>query len=767
MKTFNLKKIAGFFAILAVMMCMTVTNVLACHPGFTWTQTANNTITFTDTTTGLSANATYLWYFGDSQSSMIHNPSHFYTNPGAYYVCLHVIDSANSCNAYFCDSIHVTGCNMTASGYQYHAASCSTCNNGIGHVYATGGTSPYSYSWSPTGQTTQSLYNVTPGLYTCCITDANNCTACTTVHILDSSACNMTISAYQHNPASCSTCANGAGTSGASGGTSPYSYNWSPTGGTNANATGLTPGTYTVCATDAHNCTACTTVTIHDSSVCTLTVGAYQYMWASCSTCADGVGHSYASGGTTPYSYSWSPSGQTTQNLYSATAGTYTVCVTDAHNCTACTVIHITDSVVCNLTISGYQAHNASCSTCADGIGHAFASNGTSPYTYHWSPSGQTTYSATGLMPGTYTVCATDAHSCTACTTVTINDTINCNNLYVGAYEYHPASCATCADGVGHANASGGTSPYSYLWSPSGQTTQSLYSVTPGVYTVCVTDANNCTVCHTVTISDTVFCNITVGAYQYHHASCSTCANGIAHSYATGGTSPYSYVWSPTGGTNAVATGLNPGVYTVCVTDAHSCTACHTVTIGDSSATTGCQAYFYLYPDSNQLHHYFCINYASGTAPFTYNWGWGDATYSSGSNPSHTYANAGVYTICLQITDATGCTSVYCRTDSIIRTKNYMVYVNVISPETGIQPITNNSGWSIYPNPANSTIMFHTELSAMNSQLVIKNVMGQELYSTSITSMDTPIDVSKWSNGVYFYQIKNSSTAIQGKFMKE
>ena len=610
MKTLNLYKIVGLSLILFVVLNLSTSNVLACTPGFTWTQTANNTITFTDTTSGTTSNAHFYWNFGDQHTSTLENPVHYFTTPGTYYVCFHVIDSTVSCSGYFCDSVTVTGVN---------------CNNLA-----------------------------------------------------------VTIAA---SSASCSTCSNGSAIANVTGGTSPFNYVWSPSGGTNLTATNLLPGNYSCCITDAHGCTVCNYATVHDTIICNLTIVAYQYHYASCSNCSDAAAHSYVTGGTSPYTYLWSPSNSTSQNLTSVTPGTYTVCVTDANNCSACTTVTLIDSIVCNLTIQAYQHNPASCSSCPDGAATSGISGGTSPYTYLWSPSGQTSSSATGLLPGLYTVCVTDVHNCSTCSAVHIQGSTACT-LTAGAYQHHPASCSTCGDGVAHSYASGGTSPYTYFWSPSGQTTQN-------------------------------------------------------------------------------ATGLNPGLYTVCITDAHNCTACTTIHIGDTSSTTGCQAYFYLYPDTSQAHHYFCINYASGTAPFTYNWGWGDNTYSSGSNPSHTYANAGVYTICLQITDATGCTSHYCRTDSLVRTKNTMVYVNVLMPETGVKEIVADNQWSIYPNPTNATIILHSQVSATNSKLSIKNVLGEEIYSATLTNIDTPIDISSWSNGVYFYQIKSANNSIQGKFLKE
>ena len=692
MKKVNVLKTIGFSIILFVMMSLTTSKIIACNPGFTWTQTSNLTITFTDTTSGLDANKQFYWSFGDTHTSSYENTYHTYATAGTYYVCLHVIDSTISCNAYFCDSITVTGFN------------CST--------------------------------------FIATMTVANT---------------------------TCHTCADGWATINLTGGTSPYTFSWSPSGGTNLTATGLIYGNYTCCITDANGCTACPHGTVADTTICTMTLGGYQLHYATCANCSDGEGHVYVTGGTSPYTYLWTPSGETTQYGTGLTPGVYSCCATDINGCTACTTVTIHDSFNCNVSIGAYQYQWASCSTCSDGVGHAYASGGTAPYTYLWSPSGQTTQIATGLTAGTYSVCAYDANNCHTCTYVVIHDSGSCNiSLY--AYQYLAASCSTCANGIAHSFASGGTAPYSYVWSPSGDTNNIVYNLIPGVYTVCVTDAHGCTACHSVTIGDSTYnCNITVGAYQYHEASCYTCPNGIAHAYASGGTSPYTYLWTPSSQTSQFATGLTPGIYTVCATDAHNCSACTTVSIGDSINSTGCSAYFYLYADTANPHYYTAINYVTGTAPFTFLWSWGDNTYDSIALPSHTYNNPGVYTICLHITDANGCSSSYCRTDSMARMEDMMIYVNVIGPSSSANinhisapPLT----WSLYPNPANNEIVIHQSVPSTNN-LIITDIAGREIYKQQITGIDNLLDISKWSNGVYFYQIINSKQTVNGRFVKE
>ena len=142
-------------------------------------------------------------------------------------------------------------------------ASCSQsiCNmaNGTSTVNVTGGTPPYIYVWSPSGQTTQTATGLMAGCYTVTVTDAGGCTTTASCCVTVLNAPSITVSVV--NPTSCPNCTGSANTL-VTGGSAPYSFMWTPSGGNGPNATGLCQGTYTVCVTDANGCTACTNLTI-------------------------------------------------------------------------------------------------------------------------------------------------------------------------------------------------------------------------------------------------------------------------------------------------------------------------------------------------------------------------------------------------------------------------------------------------------------------------------------------------------------------------
>jgi hypothetical protein len=124
-----------------------------------------------------------------------------------------------------------------------------------------------------------------------------------------------------------------------------------------------------------------------------------------------------------------------------------------------------------------------------------------------------------------------------------------------------------------------GASPYSYLWSPGGQTTQSVSGLCAGTYTAVMQDNNGCVATATVVITQPTQINVSVPTVP---ATCSSCADGSATANATGGNPPYTYNWIPQGGTNQTLTGLNPGTYSVTVTDSNGCPVGSLYTVGNS-----------------------------------------------------------------------------------------------------------------------------------------------------------------------------------------
>ncbi|TAL59908.1 MAG: T9SS type A sorting domain-containing protein [Bacteroidetes bacterium] len=347
----------------------------------------------------------------------------------------------------------------------------------------------------------------------------------------------------------------------AAGGTVPYTYQWIPTNDlscTNcttpvANPTVTT--TYTVLVTDAASNTATDVATITVINSLFVSVSATN---VSCYGNTNGSATAIASCGTAPYNYVWSPSGQTTQTASGLSAGTHTVVVTDANSATATPIVTISQPPPFVSTLPLIQICFGYCDSINTGL-----SGGTPPYNYQWS-TGATTAAITicPTVSTSYSFSVTDANGCTAADVIPVSVNPTPTITISGS----SVSCGTTT-----LCASGGTN---YLWYPGGQTSAciAVNSTTSTQYSVGSTDANGC-----YGSATTQSGGPTVGVQTNSSA-------GTASAVASGGIQPYVYLWNtnPTQNTQT-ATGLVPGNYAVCVTDANGCTGCVNFLIGNSA----------------------------------------------------------------------------------------------------------------------------------------------------------------------------------------
>ena len=527
-----------------------------------------------------------------------------------------------------------TGLTLTSTN---NPATCSNCN-GTATVSVTGGNAPYTYSWNTVpAQTTATATGLCAGTYTVYVTDASGCFSSNTPVTIVTSGGGLTLTSAQNNVL-CNGGNNGTGSITVTGGTGPYTYLWSPSGGTNSSASNLSAGTYTVLVTDANGCTSTQTVTITQPTVLSATTMSTN---VSCNAGNNGNGGVIATGGTGPYTYNWLPSGGTNATAPNLTAGTYTVTVTDANGCTTTQTITITQPAAINATTSSVTA------TCNSSNGSATvtASGGTGPYTYLWS-SGGTGFTEINLAAGTYTVTITDANGCTSTATVTV---ANASGPTVQLTSQTNVSCFGGNDGSATVNVTGGTGPYTYLWS-SGGTGSTENNLPDGTYTVTVTDANGCTSTTTVVITHPTAVLVTAISSLTQIClgqSVTLTAN------ASGGTPGYTYVWTPGNLTSNPIT-LTPTTTTICgitITDANGCTATGTITV-----TVNQPPVVTMSVNDTDACGNLCVQFNTPVVG-TYFWTFGNGNTSVLQNPSNCYMNPGNYNVSLLVTDLNGCTA--------------------------------------------------------------------------------------------------------------
>jgi gliding motility-associated-like protein len=224
----------------------------ACKTG------TNTTAKFTSTTNGGIAPYSYAWDFnndGGAPDSTIANPTYTYTTSNNS-AKLTVTDSQNLTNTYILPIIEPAEIMLSET---HTNIGCSGGTTSL-ILNVTGGTPGYTYSWN-TGATTKDLLNITPGTYTVTVTDVNSCIK--TQSFIINQPTTLAATTSQTN-VTCFGGSDGTATVIPTGGIAPYTYAWSPSGGSNATATGLLAGTYSILVTDTNNCTTTKNITIID-----------------------------------------------------------------------------------------------------------------------------------------------------------------------------------------------------------------------------------------------------------------------------------------------------------------------------------------------------------------------------------------------------------------------------------------------------------------------------------------------------------------------
>lgn len=500
----------------------------------------------------------------------------------------------------------------------------------------------------------------------------------------------------------------------------------------NATHTFSTAGNYTITYTQSSGCAASGTVT-QDITFLDATV---QHTDANCGP-GSGSASVVVNNAASP-NYAWTPGGETTASITGLSGGTYGITVTAPNACPFTAQVVIAQSGT-GLTVQG-TTHDASCAGAGDGSAILTVSGGAPAYQYDWSPSGGTQATATDLTAGTYTCDITDANGCTTAYTVLIGEP-------TPVVVTTPAQLATCAGTpiTIQADASGGTGPYTYAWSPDGPTVTPPATTT---YTVIATDANGCTsapaqtevaVGASITPSFTV--DVTEGcaplcvdltatdqvidlAYAWDFGDGNTATGWTAtHCYTEGGV--YDVSLTVTDDTGCSGTALEPGLINAWP---------QPDVVFSASATT-------VTTDNAR------VQFANGTANADlFVWHFGDAagSYSTDVSPAFTFTDFGCHTVTLVAANSFGCaaqdSTVICVEDP------YAVYVpNTFTP--------NGDGFNDVFGVVGSVRV------PQDYQLTVFDRWGRELWSS--TTPYATWDGSGTPEGVYVWKLVMRGTEGQ------
>ena len=486
-------------------------------------------------------------------------------------------------------------------GQSISDVSCFGGNNGSLDMTPAGGITPYLYSWN-NGAITQDISNLIAGNYTLTLTDANQCVDSLTVNVGQPSA-PITISQIVKN-VSCRGGSDGEIRIIASGGNSFYSFLWN-TGATTDEINNLVAGTYTVTVKDIKNCSATFTIVVtQPTAVLSLTK---TFTPVICHGDSTGTATVNAFGGTSPYSYLWD-NGATSSTATQLSSGTYSVLVTDANLCTANISVTVTEPTA---LIANADSIDVLCYAASTGSISVIAQGGVGNFTYLWS-SGQTTTLVNNLPAGNYSVTVKDGNQCTITAITIVNQPDSALNV---ALTHLDNLCLGYSLGSIDATTTGGTSPYTYLWSHS-ETTEDIDSLGNGNYILTVTDAHQCVALNNSTITSPTQINATS---QTVNVSCFGGNNGSLNISVSGGILPYNYLWNNSETAQDIDT-LQAGTYNVQITDSNNCQVAFNFVVSQPLqplTLTSTQTNVDCYGNASGIIN---LTVVGGTTPYFYNW---------------------------------------------------------------------------------------------------------------------------------------------------
>jgi len=495
------------------------------------------------------------------------------------------------------------------------------CNqtNGSAQVLVTGGTSPFSYSWS-TGSNAAIISSLPGGVYSVDVTDANGCIASAVANVNDLPAPLLTLVSSEN--ISCYGLNDGSATVTISGGATPYAtQTWLLPVSLNTNpdqtGNGLWPGDNVYKVVDAAGCISSLIVPITEPQRLVGSISGVVNV--SCYNYNDGSATMLVTGGTSPYSYSWNdPASQVSSNAIGLPAGTFICQVTDDNGC------RVTDSVIINqppaFLINLNSITNVRCYGDNDGAISITAIGGSPSYTYSWIPATVGTGpTINNLVGGSYTLTVTDSRGCsrTADYFVSQPDSFNIVSTL------DPSTC-TGPNGSITITVTGSTPPFTYQWNdPSLQTTNTATGlIAPANYNCVITDSRGCTKVFSTSLTDLPAPRI--DSIVSVPVRCFGGQDGMLTVYAQGspGSGNLSYQWFNSSnviiGNGSFQGGLPVGTYSIVINDGNGCTVTGTgnvtqpfpLSITVSQNQTAC--------NGQTLGIY--ASAGNGTPPYTYTW---------------------------------------------------------------------------------------------------------------------------------------------------
>lgn len=664
---------------------------------------------------------------------------------------LEVID-ANNCisPAYTFEVERSTPIEITLAGIKH--ASCTEPDNGFIDIEASGGRGGISFEWN-TGFLTPDLANLDAGIYTLTVTDGADCTIARSFEI-EFEEDSLQVSLVSLDNPDCNNSADGAINIQVTGGFGSYQYFWNngfqDISNDEFSLTNLLPGNYEVSVVDQSDEFLCVgfldDLRLLPQDNIAISLDGFENELL-CFGDTTGAFFITPRGGTMPYQYEWS-NGATTQNLVNVPAGNYRLTVTDANNCEWTSgdllpeILEPSNPFVVNANF----ATDSLCVGDDSGQIDVTALGGTLPYSFNWS-NGATTASIQNLLPGNYTLEATDGNGCITNLDTTIALQIQDLDVRLLTTDLN---CFGEESGFIQAKVICGVPPYQYEWS-TGDTTENLINLIPGNYGLTVTDAaGGENVQLTEVRSPTLF---KVDSVRIALVNC----EGIIDVEVSGGVpNSYNYTWRDESGTiistSRTATSLAAGNYQVTIQDANNCSIeLNDIEIDNQLIIDT----IFTSSDFNTQSNRGTLRVDSvrgGTSPFSYRW-FNEDGEIIGTSATVTGVLVGNYFVL--VSDANGCEMQ--QNQSIDR----------ISSITALDKVTN---FNLYPNPTSDLAFLEITFDQkVDISLALLDARGRILENWDILSsrqVSQSIDFSNHPSGLFFIKITiNETTSYAEKII--
>ena len=563
---------------------------------------------------------------------------------------------------------------------------CNSVNgvaNGSVSVNVTGGTLEYAYAWSTVdgsglNPTEGNQGALGAGTYTLMVTDGNGCIIEKEMTLTEPTAVVVALSKVDPSCNAENGASNGSIDVTVSGGTGAYTYSWTSNGGTGlvadaSNQTELGTGTYTVVVTDVNGCSETQEITLNGPDAIVVDATPVD---PSCGDTQDGsITLNTVSGGDNIFTYNWNTingSGVTTTDQSQADLGpgTYMLTITDGSGCSATFEWDLTAPEIIVVTIDNQEDPECHPSNGPEnGTITVSATGGTGIYTYSWTSDNINAVlipnlaTQSNLPGGGYTVVVTDVSGCTAEQIIILT---TAQDIVVSEQIIAP-TCDGNNGSIWLAVSPGEGATYTYVWSTTDgsgieQGVKDQTSLTPGTYTVVITNQNDCSKTLEYVVPNTL--GLVFTAEVTEEILCNGDENGIIKVSASGGTGNLEY--SIDGGTtwqnSKTFKDLAAGDYTIIVQDENGCQAEVGVTIDEPEALTAgtcTEAQDLCNANEGEIK----VQAAGGVAPYTVTWtspDGGTLAEISGTinvaGESFTFTQAqGGKSYSFVVTDANGC----------------------------------------------------------------------------------------------------------------